>query len=169
MADGTYRPIADVTEGDIVLTGTGFGNGVVTKKTVTPVLGDDAQDVVVVTTAIGELVGTAHHPVFLENDWPELGTVADMELIPSALSNVVSRFNRTQRVVGAWHNLEIDGNVEYKEKSELISSHSYIVNGMVVSGLGDNLKLKIRLGRGSLYKGDSLTKLLEELNTAIDG
>jgi hypothetical protein len=169
MADGTYRPIADVTEGDIVLTGTGFGKGVVTRKVVTPVLGDDAQDVVVVTTAIGELVGTAHHPVLLENDWPELGTVADMESIPSTLSHVVSKFNRTQRVIDAWHNLEIDGNVEYEEESELISSHSYIVNGVVVSGLGDNLNLKIRLGRGSLYKGESLAKLLEELSTAMDG
>jgi hypothetical protein len=32
MADGTFRPIADIQKGDIVLTGTGFGQGVVTEK-----------------------------------------------------------------------------------------------------------------------------------------
>jgi hypothetical protein len=66
MADGTFKPIVNVQVGDVVLTGTGFGKGIVTDKINNTVLEVTEQDVVVATTAMGELVGTQNHPVLLD-------------------------------------------------------------------------------------------------------
>jgi Hint-domain len=137
MADGTFRPIKDVKQGDIVLTGTGIGQGVVTGKLAYPVEEGSNQDIIVATTALGELVGTGHHPVLVDGEWRDLGAVASMEAIPPSWSHFVFEIVRKHRDVDFWYHLEIDGDVEYKEGDELISSHTYVVNGMVASGLGD--------------------------------
>jgi Hint-domain len=137
MADGTLRMIANVKVGDVVSTGTGLGAGVVTNTVRSPVLHGDLQDVVVVTTKLGELVGTATHPVLLEGIWQLLGDVASMETIPLMWLNVASKVEQKQQVVNVWYDLEIDGNID-----DHASSHSYVVNGVVVFGkLLDNWNL----------------------------
>jgi Hint-domain len=168
MADGSFRRMADIKEGDIVSTGTAFGDGVVTKKIVNPVQDDAAQQVIVTTTAMGELVGTGHHPVLVDGEWPPLAAVASMETIPGSWSSFVTGVDQAHRVVDAWYNLEIDGDVDYQPGDELISSHSYVVNGVVVSGSGDNFGLKVRLGRGAKYNGLTLAQIRAQSGSALE-
>jgi intein/homing endonuclease len=129
MADGTLRPIANVKEGDVVLTGTGFGPGVVTRTVRNPVMLRNQPDVIVVTTELGELVGTGNHPVWLDGTWQLLGDVASKETVPPTWSTLVSKVERKQQRVDVWYDLEIDGNLD-----DHASSHSYVVNGVVVFG-----------------------------------
>jgi Hint-domain len=129
MADGTLRPIANVQEGDVVLTGTGIGPGVVTRTVRNPVMLRNQPDVIVVTTELGELVGTGNHPVWLDGTWQLLGDVASTETVPPTWSTFVSKVERKQQRVDVLYDLEIDGNLD-----DHASSHSYVVNGVVVFG-----------------------------------
>lgn len=137
MADGTMKPIRDVQEGEMVLTGTAQGAGRVTQKLVHPVESGKAT-LVVMETSHGELVGTPDHPV-LSSD----GEWVDFEKLKIADQG----FLRTQEVnVEVLYNLEIDADdVEG-------SSHSYMVNGVVASGLGDNEVLNMRFPRQEMFK-----------------
>jgi hypothetical protein len=134
MADGTFQPIAQVKVGDLVLTGTDKGQGVVTDKVANPVFEDDEQEVIVVTTAFGELVGTENQPFPLNGEWRLLGNTADFEQVPAAWSQFISKMERNQRSIDVWYDLQIDGGFDDDE-----SSNSYVVRGLVVYGkLQDN-------------------------------
>jgi hypothetical protein len=129
MADGTLMPMSDVNVGDVVLTGTGIGQGLVTYKLENPVLGRNARDVIVATTATGELIGTGNHPVLLNGKWQLLGDVASLGDIPPVWSSFMLKIEHKKRVVDVWYDLQIDGHVD-----DHASSHSYVVNGVVAFG-----------------------------------
>jgi hypothetical protein len=90
MANGTFQLIKDVQVGDLLLTGTDKSRvGFVTFKVANPVLEDTEQDVIVVTTVSGELVGTKNHPVLLNGEWRLLGDVAKFEQVPQTWSHLI--------------------------------------------------------------------------------
>lgn len=132
MADGSTMPIKDVRQGDVVDTGTGFGGGRVTKKLVHPV--GKHVFVAIVETEHGHLVGTPTHPILHNGSWIELGTLVD-DLVDLNI-----------QFVDAFYNLEVDADTPGK------SSHSYVVNGVVASGLGDNEDLNLLYPRQQVWK-----------------
>eukprot|EP00173_Palmaria_palmata_P001777 Plantae.Rhodophyta-Palmaria_palmata.ctg20324.p1 GENE.Plantae.Rhodophyta-Palmaria_palmata.ctg20324~~Plantae.Rhodophyta-Palmaria_palmata.ctg20324.p1 ORF type:complete len:336 (+),score=27.86 Plantae.Rhodophyta-Palmaria_palmata.ctg20324:134-1009(+) len=125
MADGTFKKIADVKTGDFVSTGTGLGRGFVTEALIHPV--NMPVPVAVVETEAGTLTGTPDHPVLHHGEWREL------QELGTSLLQVTH--------VEALYNLEIDGDAVDE------SSHSYIVNGVVASGLGDSIELNTQFRR----------------------
>jgi hypothetical protein len=119
MADGTLKPIADVEEGDVVRTGTGHGAGRVTEKLAHQIGGE--VPVTMLDTEHGVLMGTPSHPVLsLDGEWINFGDMKHDLLRTST------------RYIDVFYNLEIDADTPES------SSHSYVVNGVVASGLGDN-------------------------------
>jgi hypothetical protein len=133
MADGTLKKIKDVRTGDLVATGTGLGGGVVTEALVHRV--EALAAVAVMTTSQGDLVGTREHPLLIDGEWIEFGD--------ATMSGTVSI---ESRYVDFFYNLEVDGDVVDG------SSHSYVVNGFVASGLGDNVGLNRRFPRQKMWK-----------------
>jgi hypothetical protein len=134
MADGSYKRIADVVVGDYVRTGTDHGRGLVTATLYHPV--DRKVPVVIhVTQEYGALVGTPDHPVLLvvddqdddetDEQWVAFGSLDDG-------TTTAVRYFDEHYYVTTFYNLEIDGDQPGQ------SSHSYVVNGIVASGLGDN-------------------------------
>jgi hypothetical protein len=139
MADGTsYKRIADVVVGDYVQTGTDHGRGLVTATLHHPV-GREVPVVIHVTNEYGTaLVGTPDHPVLLvvddqDDDETDEQWVAFGRLDGGPTTAV--RWFEEHYYVNTFYNLEIDGDQPGQ------SSHSYVVNGIVASGLGDNLVL----------------------------
>lgn len=142
MADGSLRRIQDVRAGDFVATGTeGFGEGLglVTKALVHPV--DKEVAVAVLDTEHGELVGTPDHPVY----WHESGEWMELEDVATAHSEVGIRLE--SRFISAFYNLEVDGNI----LDEAEATHSYVVNGVTASGLGDHEELNRRFPRQKVF------------------
>lgn len=151
LHDGSLIPIEDIQTGDYVATGVDGKVGLVTEKLVHPVE-DKAHpsEVVVISTEGGDLVGTPDHPVLfhvptsdtasssVEPMWIELGDALDR--------NILKNSRRETRFVDFFYNLEIDGHQPGK------SSHSYVVNGMVASGLGDNAVLNDLFPRQKAWK-----------------
>ena len=153
LEDGRLIPIEDVQTGDYVATGVDGKVGLVTEKLVHPVKDKDhGSNVVVIETQIGDLVGTPDHPILLpvpnrnNNEskdevqlvWLELGDALDRNLLKNA--------RRESRTVDVFYNLEIDGHQPGK------SAHSYVVNGMIASGLGDNPLLNEIFPRQTVFK-----------------
>jgi hypothetical protein len=148
MADGSTKRIEDVKLGDLVITGTDLGIGRVTDALVHPVF--QTVPVATVPTKQGNLVGTPAHPILNEEgEWVELGdwNVDGMQL--------------EQRYVEAFYNLEIDGDVMAE------SSHSYVVNGVVASGLGDHEELNRMYPRQKVWKEFVDASSLKEGKTAL--
>ena len=131
MWDGTRKQIGKVEVGDIVKS---IKDGEVVKGIVTQHLTHPINDVVPYTT-VNSVTGTPDHPVFINNKWVEFGS----------LSGVQNGF----KFIDNFYNLEIDGNTIDG------SAHNYILNGIVVSGLGDNKVLNQKFQRQSL---ETLTK-----------
>lgn len=131
MSDGTVKPIMNVKVGEFVSTGTGMGRGRVTKVLVHPV--HQEMEIATMETDQGTLVGTPDHPVLLDQAWVELANLHSVTL--------------ERRFVSSFYNLEIDGTDE-----SLSSSHSYVVNGVVASGLGDNEFLNRKFPRQAIWK-----------------
>ena len=140
MADGTFKEIRDVRDGDMVATGNNHRSGLVTKALVHPVA--SVVPVAVIVTEHGDLVGTPSHPIFHDGAWIEIGDV-DSETI-----SLESRF------IDSFYNLEIDGHLLDE------SSHSFIVNGIVASGLGDHEELNRRFSRQNAWKHAVATESL---------
>ena len=132
MADGTFKEIRDVRAGDVVATGHEHATGLVTKALLHPV--ESTVPVAVIVTEQGELVGTPSHPIFHNGMWVEIGDV-ESELI-----------SLETRYIDSFYNLEIDGHVMEE------SSHSYVVNGFIASGLGDHEELNRRFPRQNVWK-----------------
>jgi len=136
MQDGSLKKIVDIRVGDLVSTGAGVGEGVVTEVLVHPV--SDVTHVAVMKTSMGDLVGTPSHPILFEDEWIEMG---------SAQSDLLSFGHE---FVDSFYNLEIDGDTVEG------SSHSYVVNGVVASGLGDSVPLNEHFQRQSVWKTQTL-------------
>jgi hypothetical protein len=81
----------------------------------------------------GELVGTPSHPILHDNQWMELGDVSGGVTLE-------------RRYIDVFYNLEIDGHMMED------STHSYVVNGVVASGLGDNEALNRHFQRQTVWK-----------------
>jgi hypothetical protein len=139
MADGTLVPIEHVKEGDVISTGIRGGTGRVTEVLAHDVNPNKPSDVVVISTPHGDLVGTPTHPVFLDGRWVEL-----QDAMEAGMLGTEARID--QHKVDVFYNLEIDGD------NPGISSHSYVVNGVVGSGLGDNVVLNSLFARQSVWK-----------------
>jgi hypothetical protein len=129
MADGTLKKIKDVRTGDLVATDTGLGGGVVTETLVHRI--EALAAVAVMTTSQGDLVGTREHPLLIDGEWIEFGD--------ATMSGTV--VNIESCCVDFFYSLEVDGDVVDG------SSHSYVVNGFVASGSGDNVGLNRRFVR----------------------
>jgi len=133
MADGTMKKISDVETGDVVSTGTGSGAGVVTSALVHPV--HKEVPVVSIETDYGELVGTPDHPILKDGEWIEFSLLRGNKSL-----------SLETRYIDVFYNLEVDGDdIEG-------SSHSYVVNGITASGLGDNEVLNMRFPRQKEFK-----------------
>lgn len=132
MADGTQKVIAEIQVGDIVDTGTGHGNGLVTEVLKHPV--NAVVPLVRVPTEFGDLLGTPDHPVWNEktHEWEDF----------SAATSVVGV---EELFVDVLYNLEVDGDTPGG------SSHSYVVNGVVASGLGDSEVLNLMFARQKVW------------------
>ena len=144
MADGTHKAIVDVKEGDYVSTGTDQGEGLVTEALVHPVGRTVGVAVVQTPEYENDLVGTPDHPVLVDGEWVDLAfydTAADSDEKDAVVF-------LEDRPVDVFYNLEIDGHLQ--EMGE--SSHSYVVNGVVASGLGDNEVLNTMYARQAVWK-----------------
>ena len=126
MADGTKKPIAEVHEWEHVSTGTGSGTGIVTKVFVTKV--NMKIPVAILETPEGVLIGTQDHHILVDGEWMEMGEAGRIGI---ALE---------ERFVDYLYNLEIDGDAVVGE-----SSQSFVVNGIVASGLGDGSDMVARI------------------------
>ena len=116
LADGRRVPLSSARVGDRVATGFGGGAGRITRVL------KHAVDRSVALVAVNGLVGTATHPIYLGGAWVPLDHVGA----------------RATVVASALYNLEIDGD------RPGASNHSYVVGGVVASGLGDGVELNAR-------------------------
>ena len=125
LADGRRVPLAEARVGDRVATGFGGGAGTVTKVLKHAV---DAGSVALI--AANGLVGTATHPIYLGGAWVPLDRIGARAAVPAS----------------ALYNLEIDGD------RPGASNHSYVVGGVVASGLGDGVELNARFRRQASWQ-----------------
>jgi len=138
MADGTYKRIVNIKEGDKILT---FDEKIqeYSQGTVTDFLVHDVNDFV--TTAkltnkefdYDELIGAIDHPIYHNGRWSEIqDSKVEFEII--------------NKFIDKYYNLEVDGH------NIVNGNHNYIVNGYIVSGLGDNLVLNKTYPRQDVFK-----------------
>ena len=120
MADGSLRPLEHVREGERVLTRT-RQQGVVTRVLSTRVNATVRTASMRARTEV--LVGNPLHPVHVNGTWLQLDRVAQRELAPVTIG---------ASHVDTWYNLEIDGGCVH------CSDHSYVLDGVAVSGLGNH-------------------------------
>jgi hypothetical protein len=157
MADGSMKRISDVSVGDHVDTGL-LGAGLVTEH-----LKHDVNDVVkvaVISTAHGELIGTVNHPIHVNGDWYQIDDALESGLLVEKLG--IMNVTIENRFVDTFYNLEVDGNYE----SIGSSSHSYTVNGIIASGLGDNPILNRLYQRQKIWQQqDEKEKPVEMVDT----
>ena len=119
LADGRRKPLSAARVGDRVATGFGGGAGRITRVL------KHAVDRSVALVAVNGLVGTATHPIYLGGAWVPLERVGARAAVAAS----------------ALYNLEIDGD------RPGASNHSYVVGGVVASGLGDGVELNARFPR----------------------
>lgn len=135
MSDGSEREIQDIIDGDLILTfdekTKSFTPGVITESLIHPV----GREVPVAIIG-GVLEGTPSHPIFFNGRWSEIKeSEADVEIVKKYIDN--------------YYNLEVDA---YDVRG---SSHNYIANGYVVSGLGDNDVLNDIFRRQKIFQKEA--------------
>mmetsp|Transcript_1490 Transcript_1490/g.2948 ORF Transcript_1490/g.2948 Transcript_1490/m.2948 type:complete len:686 (+) Transcript_1490:182-2239(+) len=129
MANGTLVPLKSVRAGEMVWTGAAAGK--VTEVLVHPV--KEKLKVAVMATPHGELVGTPSHPIKVGGKWMEISAAHEAGLVENV------KFE--ERFIDAFYNLEVDAHIPGK------SEHAYVVNAVIASGLGDNVKLNTMMPR----------------------
>jgi len=134
MSDGSERYIQDIIEGDSILSfdekTKSFIPGVVTESLIHPVYRD-----VKVAIVGGILEGTPSHPIFFNGNWSEIKeSKADIKIVKKYIDN--------------YFNLEVDAH------DIRGSSHNYIANGYIVSGLGDNDVLNDVFKRQKIFQSE---------------
>lgn len=146
MADGSFKRIINVQKGDRVETDS--GDGIVTQKLVHPI--DKIVSVAIVDSEVGDLVGTPSHPVFVNDEWIELGDIIDGGGV-----------RLEEQYVDVFYNLEVDGH------EVLDASHSYVVNGVIASGLGDNAVLNSVFQRQKVWRAGAKKLTVKSVAGAI--
>lgn len=142
MHDGTMIPIDSIVVGDFVSTGFPGDFGRVTEVLVHGIESTGKTDVAVISTEHGDLIGTPSHPIFIGGQWVEMQDAIELGLLKS--HGIQSK--TSAEFVDFFYNLEIDGDKPGE------SSHSYVVNGIVASGLGDNDALNTLFPRQNAWK-----------------
>ena len=132
MSNGSEKNIEDIVEGDLILSfdedTKSFTPGIVTDHLIHPV----GREIPVAIVG-GILEGTPSHPIFFNGNWSEIKE-----------SEVGTKIVR--KYIENYYNLEVDGYDVFG------SSHNYIANGYVVSGLGDNAVLNDTFQRQKLFQ-----------------
>ena len=123
MWDGTTKVIGEVKVGDEVKS---YKDNQFVKGIVTEVLTHPTEEVVDVVK-LDNMIAEPNHPVLVNGEWTTFDKVGEVE----------------QMYVTNWHNLEIDGNDIQG------SEHNFIIDGYIVSGLGDSKELNSRFMRQS--------------------
>ena len=138
MTDGTYKRIVNIKEGDKILT---FDEKIqeYSQGTVTDFLVHDVNDFVPTAKLTNkefnydELIGAIDHPIYHNGRWSEIqDSKVEFEIIDTFIDK--------------YYNLEVDGH------NIVNGNHNYIVNGYIVSGLGDNLVLNKTYPRQDVFK-----------------
>jgi hypothetical protein len=142
MADGTLVSINEIKKGDLVATGFSGQVGHVTKVLVHQVNVSRESKVVSVSTPHGDLVGTPSHPIHVDGQWMEMQEAVEA----GAFETIGVKAKLEKQEVEAFYNLEIDGDKPGD------NTHSYVVNGIVASGLGDNEVLNTMFARQNAWK-----------------
>ena len=153
MADGSLKRIADVKKGDYVSTGfpDEVGTGLVT-EVLTHEVGREVP-VVILSTDLGDLIGTPDHPIYFSHQWIELSEALVFPNIngegdDNESSMIAFDGHLEMKHVDFFHNLEVDGHLPG------LSSHAYVVNGVIASGLGDNDTLNSLFKRQEAWKNE---------------
>ena len=98
-------------------------NGQTVRGIVTETLVHPTNDVVEVVKLNG-ITAEPKHPILIDGQWVAAKTLGTI----------------SYEFINNWYNLEIDADVEDSE-------HNYTIGGLVVSGLGDNVKLNNKYQR----------------------
>jgi hypothetical protein len=114
MWDGSIKKIGEIKVGDLVksIKNNSYVKGIVTNTLIHPT--NDIVPVIEYKNTIAE----PNHPFLLNNEW------INIENLKEGLYGY--------KFIDNFYNLEIDGHLIYE------SEHNFIVDGIVVSGLGDN-------------------------------
>ena len=125
MWDGSKKNIEDVLVGDEVLSMNDV-KGVVTKHLVYP------KNETIKVPRVGNALGSPAHPIYYKGQWLEMKDVDIVEY--------------EEMFVGNYYNLEIDGDDVYG------STHSYIAEDVIASGLGEDETLNEVFHRQDYFK-----------------
>ena len=128
MEDGSFKNIVDIEIGDYVLS---YKNGEYVRGVVTDKLTHPTFDVVEVVKYKG-MISDRLHPFYDNGEWKPICEADGIELGIQYIDN--------------FYNLEIDGDVVFE------SEHNFIVEDLVVSGLGDNKLLNNTFKRQAIFQ-----------------
>lgn len=140
LADGSRIALSTAEVGMQVRSALGVG-------TITDVLKHPIHSVVRrfrLPTEHGPLYGTPDHPVHVAGQWLEAAEAHKRGLLPGLQVEL--------EVVDFFYNLEVDGAAAAGE-----SHHSFDLNGLTVSGLGDSPRLNALYQRQSVFKQGEAT------------
>ena len=147
MADGKYKRISKIKEGDKILTFDESTKGY-SQGTVTDFLIHEVNNLIPAAKLINKefdidpLIGAVDHPIYYNGRWNEIQeSKVEFEIINTYIDN--------------YYNLEVDGH------DTMSGNHNYIVNGYVVSGLGDNPILN------RFYQRQNIFRELEKKHASI--
>jgi hypothetical protein len=138
MADGKYKRISKIKEGDKILT---FDESTkeYSQGTVTDFLTHEVNNLIPAAKLINKefdidpLIGAIDHPIYYNGRWNEIQeSKVEFEMITTFIDN--------------YYNLEVDGH------DVMSGNHNYIVNGYIVSGLGDNPILNRFYQRQNIFR-----------------
>jgi hypothetical protein len=138
MADGKYKRIFNIKEGDKILT---FDESTkeYSQGTVTDFLTHEVNNLIPAAKLINKefdidpLIGAIDHPIYYNGRWNEIQeSKVEFEMITTFIDN--------------YYNLEVDGH------DVMSGNHNYIVNGYIVSGLGDNPILNRFYQRQNIFR-----------------
>ena len=130
LADGSRIALKDAEVGMKV--GTALGEGTITQVLVHPI-GKAVPHFKYSDAEHGELIGTLDHPIYFDGKWHEASDAYDLGHFEKEGAN----FRVHHAYIDKLYNLEIDGDVP----TGTFKHHAYDVNGLTVSGLGDNERL----------------------------
>jgi len=145
LANGSTIPLSLAEKGMNIWTGQ--KQGLITEVLVHAV--GRVVEVALLQTPEGELLAEPNHPVLLGGQWVEIDDALHSGLLHNSSPTLERRF------VERFYNLEIDGHMMDG------SLHSYMVNGFVVSGLGDNEELNLRFPRQHVWKDKAVQSATE--------
>ena len=138
MADGKYKRISNIKEGDKILT---FDENTkeYSQGTVTEFLTHEVNNLIPAVKLINKefdtdpLVGAIDHPIYYDGRWNEIQeSKVKFEIVNTYIDN--------------YYNLEVDGH------DVMSGNHNYIANGYIVSGLGDNPILNRFYQRQNIFR-----------------